>query len=39
MNQALTYIKGEINSNKVIEGDFNIPLRSSRQKYLPHKTC
>ena len=43
MNQTLAYIKGEINSNKVIKGGFNTPLtsinRPSRQKYQPHKTC
>ena len=36
IRQILTAIKGEINSNTVIVGDFNIPLssmnRSSRQK-------
>ena len=36
IRQALTYIKGEINSNTIIVGDFNTPLtpmdRSSKQK-------
>jgi len=36
MRQILTDIKGEIDSNTVIVGDFNIPLtpmdRSSKQK-------
>ena len=36
IRQMLTAIKGEINSNTIIVGDFNIPLtpinRSSRQK-------
>ena len=35
MRERLTAKKGEINSNTIIVGDFNIPLtvkRSSRQK-------
>ena len=36
IRQALTYIKGEINSNTIIVGDFNTPLtpmdRSSKEK-------
>ena len=36
IRQALRYIKGKINSNTIIVGDFNAPLtpmnRSSRQK-------
>ena len=39
MNQILADIKGETNSNTLIEEDFNTPLtsmdRSSRQKYQP----
>ena len=37
IKQILTDIKGEINSNKIVVGDFNIPLTSigkfSRQKF------
>ena len=37
IRQTLTDIKGEIDSNTIIEGDFNIPLtpmdRSSKQKF------
>ena len=36
IRQMLTAIKGEINSNTIIVGDFNVPLspvgRSSKQK-------
>ena len=36
VRQVLTSMKGEINNNTVIEGDFNIPLtpmdRSTKQK-------
>ena len=36
MRQMLTNIKGEINSNKIILGDFNTPL-TSMDKSFRHK--
>ena len=42
IRQTLTDIKGEIDSNALIVGDFNIPLtpmdRSSKQKIRKHKS-
>ena len=41
IRQMLTTMKGEIDSNTIIVGDFNIPLtsmdRSSKQKIRKHK--
>ena len=33
MRQMLTNIKGEINSNKIILGDFNTPLTSMDESF------
>ena len=43
VRQILTSMKGEINNNTIIVGDFNTPLtlmdRSTKQKINKKKTC